>query len=262
MIIFGVAFLALCTLSGLFAGELLGKLLGVPANVGGVGIAMVLLILLGSYLKNRGLFKADTEQGVKFWSAVYIPIVVAMAAQQNVYGALSGGPMAILAGVAAVVLAFALLPVLDRIGRKSLRPSRPQPSNLSSGAGVTAMYESLMTVVSGYGLISGFALIGATMWLSSPSGRLPPPPRRPGRGAPADPAPCLGHRCRRARPFPSGPFVSPFPVLSRPPPVPPSPGAKPGKGRAAPPPVANARVAPSGPPLGGGRLRRRLPTRA
>ena len=51
MIIFGVAFLALCTLTGIFVGELLGKLLGVPANVGGVGIAMVLLILIGSYLK-------------------------------------------------------------------------------------------------------------------------------------------------------------------------------------------------------------------
>jgi len=118
MIIFGVAFLALCTLTGIFVGELLGKLLGVPANVGGVGIAMVLLILLGSYLKKRGLFNMETEQGVKFWSAVYIPIVVAMAAQQNVYGALSGGPMAILAGIAAVVVAFALLPVLDRIGKK------------------------------------------------------------------------------------------------------------------------------------------------
>ena len=118
MIIFGVAFLALCTLTGIFVGELLGKLIGVPANVGGVGIAMVLLILVGSYLKNRGLFKPETEQGVKFWSAVYIPIVVAMAAQQNVYGALSGGPMAILAGIAAVVLALALVPVLDRIGRK------------------------------------------------------------------------------------------------------------------------------------------------
>ncbi len=81
MIIFGVAFLALCTLTGIFVGELLGKLIGVPANVGGVGIAMVLLILVGSYLKNRGLFKPETEQGVKFWSAVYIPIVVAMAAQ-------------------------------------------------------------------------------------------------------------------------------------------------------------------------------------
>ncbi|GEM_PF-6066767 len=63
MIIFGVAFLALCTLTGIFAGELLGKLLGVPANVGGVGIAMVLLILLGSYLKKRGLFNMETEQG-------------------------------------------------------------------------------------------------------------------------------------------------------------------------------------------------------
>ncbi len=118
MIIFGVAFLAFCTLTGIFVGELLGKLLGVPANVGGVGIAMVLLILLGSYLKQRGVFNMETEQGVKFWSAVYIPIVVAMAAQQNVYGALSGGPMAIIAGVLAVVVAFALVPVLDRIGRK------------------------------------------------------------------------------------------------------------------------------------------------
>lgn len=118
MIIFGVAFLALCTLAGIFIGELLGKLIGVPANVGGVGIAMVLLILVGSNLKKRGLLTMDSEQGIKFWSAVYIPIVVAMAAQQNVYGALSGGPMAILAGVAAVAVAFALVPMIDRIGKK------------------------------------------------------------------------------------------------------------------------------------------------
>ncbi|MFV0454612.1 MAG: malonate transporter subunit MadL [Pseudomonas sp.] len=118
MIIFGVAFLALCTLAGIFIGELLGKAIGVPANVGGVGIAMVLLILIGSYLKSRGLFSMESEQGVRFWSAVYIPIVVAMAAQQNVYGALSGGPMAILAGVAAVAISFALVPVLSRIGQK------------------------------------------------------------------------------------------------------------------------------------------------
>jgi hypothetical protein len=41
-----------------------------------------------------------------------------MAAQQNVYGALKGGPMAILAGTLAVVVAFALVPVLVRIGNK------------------------------------------------------------------------------------------------------------------------------------------------
>lgn len=118
MIIYGVAFLALCTLAGLFIGELLGKLLGVPANVGGVGIAMLLLIFIGSYLHKHGLMGAKSEQGVEFWSAIYIPIVVAMAAQQNVLGALSGGPMAILAGIAAVVLGFAMVPVLDRLGQK------------------------------------------------------------------------------------------------------------------------------------------------
>ena len=42
-----------------------------------------------------------------------------MAAQQNVYGALKGGPMAILAGTLAVVIAFALVPVLVRIGNKA-----------------------------------------------------------------------------------------------------------------------------------------------
>ncbi len=50
MIIYGVALLSLCTLAGLFIGEILGVLLGVPANVGGVGIAMLLLIFVGSYL--------------------------------------------------------------------------------------------------------------------------------------------------------------------------------------------------------------------
>lgn len=125
MIIYGVAFLAFCTLVGIFVGELLGKLIGVPANVGGVGIAMLLLIGLGSYLNKNGWFKGKTEQGVEFWSAIYIPIVVAMAAQQNVYGAFKGGPMAILAGTLAVVIAFALVPVLVRIGNR--QPTSTDP---------------------------------------------------------------------------------------------------------------------------------------
>ncbi len=125
MIIYGVALLSLCTLAGLFIGEILGVLLGVPANVGGVGIAMLLLIFVGSYLGKRGLLSAKTEQGVEFWSAVYIPIVVAMAAQQNVLGALSGGPAAILAGIAAVAVAFALVPLLDPFGRKKAEGAPP-----------------------------------------------------------------------------------------------------------------------------------------
>ncbi|MNE18792.1 Malonate transporter MadL subunit [compost metagenome] len=118
MIIYGVALLSICTLAGLFVGDLLGVLLGVPSNVGGVGIAMILLIFGGSWLSKRGLLAGKTEQGIEFWSAIYIPIVVAMAAQQNVLGALSSGPVAILAGLAAVSLSFALVPVLDRLGRK------------------------------------------------------------------------------------------------------------------------------------------------
>ena len=105
MIIYGVAFFAFCTLAGIFIGEMLGKLIGVPANVGGVGIAMILLIARGCIDKS-GRYKGKSELGVGFWGAMYIPVVVAMAAQQNVYGALKGGPMAILAGTAAVTIAF------------------------------------------------------------------------------------------------------------------------------------------------------------
>jgi malonate transporter MadL subunit len=52
MVIYGVALLALCLLAGLFTGELLGQLIGVEANVGGVGIAMLLLILVGDWLRS------------------------------------------------------------------------------------------------------------------------------------------------------------------------------------------------------------------
>ncbi len=41
MIIYGVGLLALCTLVGVIVGDLLGVLLGVKSNVGGVGIAMI-----------------------------------------------------------------------------------------------------------------------------------------------------------------------------------------------------------------------------
>ena len=123
MIIYGVALLSLCTLAGIFVGEVLGRLIGVPANVGGVGIAMLLLIFFSSWISNRGTgLKPKTEQGVEFWSAIYIPIVVA----------LHSGPMAILAGLTAVGIAFALVPVLDRLGRK--KPAAAAPAPLSQTA--------------------------------------------------------------------------------------------------------------------------------
>jgi len=117
LIVYGVALLAFCLLVGLVVGDLIGQLLGVQANVGGVGVAMLLLMVL-SNLKSAKLQLGDlTQHGIGFWSAMYIPIVVAMAAKQNVVGALDSGAMAILAGVAAVIVSFAMIPVLSRFGR-------------------------------------------------------------------------------------------------------------------------------------------------
>ena len=52
MVIYGVALLSFCMLFGVILGELLGRLFGIDANIGGIGIAMLLLIFLSDYLKN------------------------------------------------------------------------------------------------------------------------------------------------------------------------------------------------------------------
>ncbi len=117
MVIYGVALLSFCMLVGVLAGDILGELIGVQANVGGVGIAMLLLILLSNLSSQKFRLQPITAGGIGFWSAMYIPIVVAMAARQNVIAAVSSGWMAIIAGVAAVAASFAMIPVLDRIGR-------------------------------------------------------------------------------------------------------------------------------------------------
>jgi malonate transporter MadL subunit len=117
MIVYGVALLALCSVAGLAAGEALGVLLGVKANVGGVGFAMLLLMALTGWLGQRGRFTPPSASGIAFWSAMYIPIVVAMAAQQNVVGAIKGGPVAILAGVIAVGASLVVVPLIARMGR-------------------------------------------------------------------------------------------------------------------------------------------------
>jgi malonate transporter MadL subunit len=120
LVIYGVSLLSICMLVGVFLGDLLGKALGVKANVGGVGIAMLMLVLLVDYLKKRNKLNLQTQQGLGFWGAMYIPIVVAMASQQNVAAAVKGGPVALLAGVAATVTCCALVPVVSKIGKKTL----------------------------------------------------------------------------------------------------------------------------------------------
>lgn len=88
---------------------------GVDANVGGVGIAMLLLIVVTGTLQATGRMRQPTRDGVLFWSAIYVPIVVAMAACQNVLAAIAGGPAAILAGALSVLACFALVPAISRL---------------------------------------------------------------------------------------------------------------------------------------------------
>ena len=117
MIIYGVALLAICTLAGVILGDLLGVLLGLKSNVGGVGIAMILLIFARLYMQKRGGMSKECELGVGFWGAMYIPVVVAMAAQQNVVTALKGGPVAVLAAVASVVICGCTIGLISRTNK-------------------------------------------------------------------------------------------------------------------------------------------------
>jgi len=117
MTIYGTALLSLCLLTGLILGDLLGLAIGVDANVGGVGLAMLLLIVLSGKLQDSGRLPKPTQGGILFWSSIYIPIVVAMAAGQNVRDAVRGGPAAILAGLVVVVVCFALVPIISGVGQ-------------------------------------------------------------------------------------------------------------------------------------------------
>jgi len=118
MIIYGVALLAFCFLSGKLLGFILGHIIGVDGDVGGVGFAMLLLMLITLYLRNKGWMKPETNQGILFWSFMYLPIIVAMAATQNVRAAISGGPVALIVGAVTTLTGFFLVPLISKIGRK------------------------------------------------------------------------------------------------------------------------------------------------
>jgi malonate transporter MadL subunit len=101
-------------LLGIVLGDALGALIGVKANVGGVGIAMMLLMAAQYYLRKRGLMRPETERGVTFWAVLYIPVVVAMAATQNVVVAAKGGPIALLAAAGSFGLCACVIAVINR----------------------------------------------------------------------------------------------------------------------------------------------------
>lgn len=117
MKIYGVFLLCACFLAGKFLGHLLGQLIGIGGDIGGVGFAMLLLMLGSLYLRGKNWLATETESGIWFWSSMYIPVIVAMAATQNVKAAFGGGAVALLAGFVATVIGFLLVPLISRMGR-------------------------------------------------------------------------------------------------------------------------------------------------
>lgn len=118
MKIYGVALLGICFLVGQFLGELLGNALGIDGNVGGVGFAMLLLMIGENKFKQHNLLASNSEKGILFWSAMYIPVVIAMSATQNVKAALSGGWVAVFVGIIGTGISFLCIPLIVKMGKK------------------------------------------------------------------------------------------------------------------------------------------------
>lgn len=119
MKIYGVALLAACFLTGKFVGNLLGKLINIDSDIGGVGFAMFLLMASTIYLRKKGWMPLETKNGILFWSSMYIPIIVAMAATLNVKAAFSGSFITLVAGIGVTGVCMLLVPLLSKIGRST-----------------------------------------------------------------------------------------------------------------------------------------------
>ncbi len=116
MAIYGTALLAFCHLLGMFVGDVLGVIFGVGSNVGGVGISMLALMGLRWFLGGRGWLGEERELGVRYWGVMYIPVVVAMAMQQDVVRALGSGVVAVTAAGLSVLACMGCVALMNRLG--------------------------------------------------------------------------------------------------------------------------------------------------
>ena len=113
--IYGVALLSGCMFIGSFIGNILGLITGVNSDVGGVGFAMLLLLLATNSKKVNSFLPKDYEKGIDFWSKMFIPVIIAMSMSQNVVAALSEGWLAIAAGLGVVAVSFMFVPILNKL---------------------------------------------------------------------------------------------------------------------------------------------------
>lgn len=117
--IYGVAILSACMFVGSFIGNLLGLATGLGSDIGGIGFAMLLLLLVTNSKKISQKLPEGYTKGIAFWKEMFIPVIIAMSASQNVFAAISGGILALVAGIASVLVAFLMLPILNSFARKN-----------------------------------------------------------------------------------------------------------------------------------------------
>ena len=133
------------------------------------GFAMLMLIVASGRLQGAGYLPRPTQNGVLFWSAIYIPIVVAMAASQNVRAAITGGPRCHPRGC------------FSR-RRQFRNGSRDQPARAVSfmrgvvsqrrerisrrGRELTELWQAVESVLAKYSLVTAFAFVGLVVWVS------------------------------------------------------------------------------------------------
>lgn len=118
MEIYGLGLVAFSMFLGSFIGRIFGKITGIGGDIGGVGFAMLFLILYTNYLEKKGKpISKKTGNGILLLSSLYIPIVVAMSSIQNMATAFDQGLVAIAAGVLATLAGLLLVPVISKIGK-------------------------------------------------------------------------------------------------------------------------------------------------
>jgi malonate transporter MadL subunit len=126
--IYGVALLAGCMFVGSFLGNVLGLLTGLNSDIGGVGFAMILLLLVTNSPKANKLLPETYVKGIGFWKEMYIPVTIAMAASQNVVSALSGGIIALVLGIGVVLIMLTLIPLFNKLTSKKTVSNKEEAS--------------------------------------------------------------------------------------------------------------------------------------
>ena len=71
MAIYGTAAPSICLICGLIVGKLIGIAIGIDADVGCVGIAVFVLILISGRLESAGPMAKPTQSGELFGSSIW-----------------------------------------------------------------------------------------------------------------------------------------------------------------------------------------------